>query len=129
MRLMGLDRASLPWTQNGKVSAACDAQGCRWSRESPGLVYSWSPSCSAVIGGGGPKRPSVCCWVLDGGFLQAGDQEVAIVQRVDKVHGQAIISATRQTNTGEASGTGTIIVIVIKALAAGTSTLSIVKGN
>ncbi len=126
---MGLDRASLPWTQNGKVSAACVAQGCRWSCESPGLVYSSSPSCSAVIGVGGPKRPSVCCWVRDGGFLQAGDQEVAIVQRVDKEHGQAIISATRQTNTGGASGMGTIMVIVIKALAPGTSTLSIVQGN
>src|SRR5258706_15812812 len=129
MRLMGLDRASLPWTQNGKVSAACDAQGCRWSRESPGLVYSSSPSCSAVIGVGGPKRPSACCWVLDGGFLQAGDQEVAIVQRVDKEHGQAIISATRQTNTAGTSGTGTILGIVIKALGPGASKLSIVQIN
>ncbi len=63
------------------------------------------------------------------GFLQAGDQEVAIVQRVDQEHGQAIISATRQPNTAGASGTGTIVGIVIKALAPGTSALSIVQVN
>jgi general secretion pathway protein D len=67
--------------------------------------------------------------VRHGGFLQAGDQEIAIVQQVDKEHGQAIISATRQPNTAGASGTGTIVGIVIKALAAGTSTLSIVQVN
>jgi len=31
--------------------------------------------------------------VRHGGFLQAGDQEIAIVQKVDNEHGQAIISA------------------------------------
>ena len=67
--------------------------------------------------------------VRAGGFLQAGDQEVAIVQRVDKEHGQAIISATRQPNTAGASGTGTMIGIVIKAIAPGTSALSIVQVN
>jgi hypothetical protein len=67
--------------------------------------------------------------VRQGGFLQAGDQEIAIVQRVDKEHGQAIISATRQPNRGGASGTGTILGIVIKALRPGTSTLSIVQVN
>jgi general secretion pathway protein D len=67
--------------------------------------------------------------VRHGGFLQAGDQEIAIVQQVDKEHGQAIISATRQPNTAEASGTGTIVGIVIKALAPGTCTLSIVQVN
>lgn len=67
--------------------------------------------------------------VRAGGFLQAGDQEVAIVQRVGKEHGQAIISATRQPNTGGASGTGTVMGIVIKALAPGRSTLSIVEVN
>jgi general secretion pathway protein D len=67
--------------------------------------------------------------VRHGGFLQAGDQEIAIVQQVDKEHGQAIISATRQPNTAGASGTGTIVGIVIKALAPGTCTLSIVQVN
>jgi len=44
--------------------------------------------------------------VRHGGFLQAGDQEIAIVQKVDNEHGQALISATRQPNTAGASGTG-----------------------
>jgi general secretion pathway protein D len=65
--------------------------------------------------------------VRHGGFLQAGDQEIAIVQRVDNEHGQAIISATRQPSTAGASGTGTIMGIVIKGLAPGTGTLSIVQ--
>jgi hypothetical protein len=65
--------------------------------------------------------------VRHGGFLQAGDQEIAIVQQMDKE--DAIISATRQPNTAGASGTGTIVGIVIKALAPGTSTLSIVQVN
>jgi hypothetical protein len=67
--------------------------------------------------------------VRHGGFLQAGDQEIAIVQQVDKEHGQAIISATRQPKTAGATGTGTIVGIVIKALASGTSALSIVQVN
>jgi len=67
--------------------------------------------------------------VRQGGFLQAGDQEIAVVQKVDQEHGQAIISATRQPNTTGASGTGTIMGIMIKALATGTSSLSIVQLN
>jgi general secretion pathway protein D len=67
--------------------------------------------------------------VRHGGFLQAGDQAIAIVLQVDKEHGQAIISATRQPNTPGASGTGTVVGIVIKALAPGASTLSIVQVN
>jgi hypothetical protein len=67
--------------------------------------------------------------VRHGGFLQAGDQAIAIVLQVDKEHGQAIISATRQPNTPGASGTGTVTGIVIKALAPGTSALSIVQVN
>ncbi len=65
--------------------------------------------------------------VQHGGFLQVGDQEIAVVQKVDNEHGQVIISATRQPNTAGASGTGTIIGIVIKGLAPGTGTLSIVQ--
>jgi general secretion pathway protein D len=65
--------------------------------------------------------------VRHGGFLQAGDQAIAIALQVDKEHGQAIISATRQPNTAGASGAGTIMGIVIKALASGTSNLSIVQ--
>jgi general secretion pathway protein D len=65
--------------------------------------------------------------VRHGGFLQAGNQEIAIVQKVDSERGQAIISATRQPNTAGASGSGTIMGIVIKGLAPGTGTLSIVQ--
>jgi general secretion pathway protein D len=65
--------------------------------------------------------------VRHGGFLQAGDQAIAIALQVDKEHGQAIVSATRQPNTSGASGTGTIMGIAIKALAPGTSNLSIVQ--
>ncbi len=67
--------------------------------------------------------------VQHGGFLSGGTQEIAIVQRVDKEHGQAIISATRQPNTPGVNGTGTLLGIVIKALAPGTSSLSIVQVN
>ncbi|HYA63326.1 MAG TPA: cohesin domain-containing protein [Candidatus Sulfotelmatobacter sp.] len=67
--------------------------------------------------------------VRHGGFLSGGTQEIAIVQRVDKEHGQAIISATRQPNTPGVSGSGTLLGVVVKALGPGTSTLSIVQIN
>lgn len=67
--------------------------------------------------------------VRHGGFLSGGTQEIAIVQRVDKERGQAIISATRQPNTPGVSGTGTLMGIVIRAVAPGTSSLSIVQVN
>jgi general secretion pathway protein D len=67
--------------------------------------------------------------VRQGGFLSGGTQEVAIVERVDKERGQAIISATRMPNTPGVSGSGTLVGIVVKALAAGNSQLSIVQVN
>jgi general secretion pathway protein D len=67
--------------------------------------------------------------IQHGGFLSGGTQEIAIVQRVDKEHGQAIISATRQPNTPGVSGNGTLIGVVIKALTPGSSNLSIVQVN
>lgn len=67
--------------------------------------------------------------VRHGGFLSGGTQEIAIVQRVDKEHGQAIISATRQPNTPGVNGSGTLMGIVIKGLAPGTSAISIVQVN
>ena len=67
--------------------------------------------------------------VQHGGFLQGGNQEIAIVTNINKEHGQAIISATRQPNTVGVSGTGTIMGIVVKAIAPGTSNLSIVQVN
>lgn len=61
------------------------------------------------------------------GFLSGGNQEIAIVSQPFKEKGQMIISATRQPNTPGVSGTGTIVGIVVKALAPGTSNLSIVE--
>ena len=57
--------------------------------------------------------------VRQGGFLSGGTQEVAIVERVDKERGQAIISATRMPNTPGVSGSGTLVGIVVKGIAAG----------
>jgi general secretion pathway protein D len=67
--------------------------------------------------------------VQHGGFLSGGTQEIAIVSRVDKEHGQAIISATRQPNTAGVNGSGTLMGIVIKGIAPGSSNLSIVQVN
>ena len=67
--------------------------------------------------------------VRQGGFLSGGTQQVAIVERVDKERGQAIISATRMPNTPGVSGSGTIVGIVVKGLAPGSSQLSIVQVN
>jgi general secretion pathway protein D len=68
--------------------------------------------------------------VQHGGFLSGGKtQEIAIVHREDKEHGQAIISATRQPNTPGVNGSGTLMGIVVKALAPGSSNLSVVQVN
>jgi general secretion pathway protein D len=67
--------------------------------------------------------------VQHGGFLSSGNQEIAIVQRVDKEHGQAMIAATRQPNTPGVSGSGTLLGVVVKALAPGFTNLSIVQVN
>src|SRR5262249_39917123 len=74
--------------------------------------------------------------VQHGGFLSGGTQEIAIVCSGckssgdgDRTHGQAIISATRQPNTAGVSGTGTIMGIVVKAIAPGSTNLSIVQVN
>jgi general secretion pathway protein D len=63
------------------------------------------------------------------GFLSGGTQEIAIVDHIDKEKGQAIISATRQPNTPGVTGSGTLLALKIKALAAGASNLSIVQVN
>lgn len=67
--------------------------------------------------------------VRHGGFLSGGTQEVAIVQQILKEKGQAIISATRQPNTPGISGNGTLVGIVIRGVAAGTSKLQIIQVN
>jgi general secretion pathway protein D len=64
-----------------------------------------------------------------GGFLSGGTQEIAIVSNVNKEKGQAVISATRQPNTPGVSGSGTLLAIVIKGIAPGSSNLMIVQQN
>jgi general secretion pathway protein D len=63
------------------------------------------------------------------GFLSGGTQEIAIVYQPIKDKGQAIISATRRPNTPGVNGNGTVFGIVVKALAPGSSNLSIVQVN
>lgn len=67
--------------------------------------------------------------VRQGAFLTGGNDPVAVVQRVDKDRGQAIISATRMANAPGVNGNGTVFGIVVKGLAAGTSSISIVQVN
>jgi general secretion pathway protein D len=67
--------------------------------------------------------------VQHGGFLSGGTQEIAIVQQVFKDKGQAIISATRKPNTPGVNGSGTLMGIVVKGVAPGSATLSIVQVN
>jgi len=64
-----------------------------------------------------------------GGFLSGGTQEIAIVSNVNKEKGQAIISATRQPNTPGVSGSGTLLAVVVKGVAPGSSSLQIVQQN
>jgi general secretion pathway protein D len=67
--------------------------------------------------------------VRNGGFLSGGTQEIAIVQRVDQQHGQAIISATRQPNTPGVNGTGTLLGLIVRAVGPGTSSIQILQVN
>jgi general secretion pathway protein D len=68
--------------------------------------------------------------VRQGGFLSGGGQQpIAVVQRVDKERGQAIVSATRMPNTPGVNGNGTIVGLVVKGLAPGNSTISILQVN
>ncbi len=71
--------------------------------------------------------------IRHGGFLSGGTQEIAIVQQIIKENGkekgQAIISATRQPDTPGVNGSGTLLGIVIKAIAPGASNISIVQVN
>jgi general secretion pathway protein D len=67
--------------------------------------------------------------VRDGGFLSGGTQEIAIVQRTDAQRGEVVVSATRQPNTPGVNGSGTLLGIVVRALAPGTSGLQILQMN
>jgi general secretion pathway protein D len=67
--------------------------------------------------------------VTNGGFLSGGTQEVAVVQRVDAQHGDVIVSATRQPNTPGVNGSGTLLGLVVRAVAPGTSPIQILQVN
>lgn len=67
--------------------------------------------------------------VRQGGFLSGGQQPIAVVQRVDKERGQAIVSATRMPNTPGVSGSGTIFGVVLRGVAPGNTSLSILQVN
>ncbi len=68
--------------------------------------------------------------VQHGGFLSGGgSQVIAIPWQVLKDKGQAIISATRPPSTPGVSGSGTLIGVVVKALAPGSTNLTIVQVN
>ena len=67
--------------------------------------------------------------VRQGDFLSGGTQPIAIVQRVDKERGQAIVSATRMPNTPGVSGGGTLFGVVVRGVAPGSSQLSILQVN
>ena len=64
-----------------------------------------------------------------GGFLSGGTQEIAIVHTENNEKGNAVISATRQPNTAGVTGSGTLVGVVVKGIAPGTSTLQIVQQN
>jgi general secretion pathway protein D len=67
--------------------------------------------------------------VKHGGFLSGGTQEVALVQRIDKDRGQAIISAARPPGAQGINGSGAIVIVVVRGVAAGASPLSILQVN
>jgi general secretion pathway protein D len=67
--------------------------------------------------------------VRDGGFLSGGTQSIAIVQRIDQQRGEVVVSATRQPNTPGVNGSGTLLGIVVRGVAPGTSALQILQVN
>jgi general secretion pathway protein D len=67
--------------------------------------------------------------VRDGGFLSGGTQQIAIVQRIDAQRGEVVVSATRQPNTPGVNGAGTLLGIVVRAVAPGNSDLQILQVN
>jgi general secretion pathway protein D len=65
--------------------------------------------------------------VRDGGFLSGGTQTVAIVQRIDAQKGEVMISCTRGPHTAGVNGSGTILGLVVKGVAAGDTRIQIVE--
>lgn len=67
--------------------------------------------------------------VRDGGFLDGGGQAIAIVHNINAQRGEVIVSATRQPNTPGVNGNGTLLGIVVRGLAPGSSALQILQVN
>ena len=73
--------------------------------------------------------------VRDGGFLSGGTesttgtQPIAIVQHIDSQKGDIVVSATRNPNTPGVSGSGTLLGLVIRAVAPGTSAVQVLQVN
>jgi hypothetical protein len=65
--------------------------------------------------------------VRDGGFLSGGTQTVMIVQRIDAQKGEVMISCTRGPHTAGVNGSGTILGLVVKGVAAGDARMQIVE--
>jgi general secretion pathway protein D len=67
--------------------------------------------------------------VRDGGFLSGGTEAVAIVQRIDAQKGEVMISCTRGPHAPGVNGSGTILGLVVKGVAAGDARIQIVELN
>jgi general secretion pathway protein D len=67
--------------------------------------------------------------VRDGGFLSGGNQQIAIVQRIDEQRGEVVVSATRQPNTPGVNGSGTVVGLVVRGVAPGNANLQILQVN
>jgi general secretion pathway protein D len=68
--------------------------------------------------------------VRNGGFLGGGStQEIAIVQRIDQQRGELVVSATRPPNTSGVNGSGTLLGIVVRAVAPGRTSLQVLQVN
>ena len=67
--------------------------------------------------------------VKHGGFLSGGTQDVALVQRIDKDRGQAIVSAARPPGALGISGNGPLMLIVLRGVAVGASPISVLQVN
>ena len=67
--------------------------------------------------------------VRDGGFLDGGNQSIAIVHNINAQRGEVIVSATRQPNTPGVNGSGTLLGIVVRGLAPGNSALQVLQVN
>jgi general secretion pathway protein D len=75
--------------------------------------------------------------VRDGGFLSGGTEAVAIVQQIDAQKGEVMISCTRRHSGNGAAGSvvagvngsGTILGLVVRGVAAGESKIQIVEAE